>query len=288
MIEFEKPYFRKPYFFLLKEGEDKISLYYSISETISEAKNKDTKMDFDKSSKTELVKLIKKILDSEENLNKKDTYNALFKLKNKSIKKDKQKKEGGEIQELIDDDGTFATSNIPILDKGQHTSWTQDMRAALTRQPGATFPFKARVYYGESEEEKQTIDEENFSDAYGYDEIYDEDTKTFKECVEVFKELDIEDPFERYERCMSFGFDPNLDKNKQQRIVELKKEKMKRVLDELLLKKKPTETEFSKKYSEDDNEDSVIYKILLRNVESIKKIAEKENIDITKLIKHLK
>jgi hypothetical protein len=176
MIEFEKPYFRKPYYFRLEDGKDKISLYYSVSETISEAKGKDNKIDFDKTSESELKKLIKKILDSGKKLNPKDVYNSLFKLKNKS-KNNKTKKEGGEIEELVDDDGTFSTSNIPILDMGQHTSWTQDMRAALIRQAGSTFPFKARIYYGESEEEQEIIDEEDFSDAYGYEEIEGEDLK---------------------------------------------------------------------------------------------------------------
>ncbi len=288
MIEFEKPYFRKPYYFRLEDGKDKISLYYSVSETISEAKGKDNKIDFDKTSESELKKLIKEILDSGKKLNPKDVYNSLFKLKNKS-KNNKTKKEGGEIEELVDDDGTFSTSNIPILDMGQHTSWTQDMRAALIRQAGSTFPFKARIYYGESEEEQEIIDEEDFSDAYGYEEIEGEDVKTFKGCISVFKDLEIEDPFERYERCMSFGFDPELDKNHQQRIVELKKEKMKNILDELLLNKKSDEKEISKKNIDDDtDEESVIYKLLLRNIESIKKIAEKENIDISKLIKKLK
>jgi len=286
MIEFEKPYFRKPYYFRLEDGKDKISLYYSVSETISEAKGKDNKIDFDKTSESELKKLIKKILDSGKKLNPKDVYNSLFKLKNKS-KNNKTKKEGGEIEELVDDDGTFSTSNVPILDMGQHTSWTQDMRAALIRQAGSTFPFKARIYYGESEEEQEIIDEEKFSDAYGYEEIEGEDVKTFKGCISVFKDLEIENPFERYERCMTFGFDPELDKDHQQRIVELKKEKMKNILDELLLTKKSDEKEISKKDSENED-DSVIYKLLLRNIESIKKIAEKENIDISKLIKKLK
>jgi len=84
MIEFEKPYFRKPYYFRLEDGKDKISLYYSVSETISEAKGKDNKIDFDKTSESELKKLIKKILDSGKKLNPKDVYNSLFKLKNKS------------------------------------------------------------------------------------------------------------------------------------------------------------------------------------------------------------
>jgi hypothetical protein len=40
--------------------------------------------------------------------------------------------------------------------------------------------------------------------------------------------------------------------------------------------------------SKDGSEDSPVSKILVKNLESIKKIAEKEGISINKLIKHLK
>ena len=38
MIEFGKEYFEKPYYFYIKDRGDKISLYYSVSETISESR----------------------------------------------------------------------------------------------------------------------------------------------------------------------------------------------------------------------------------------------------------
>jgi hypothetical protein len=152
---------------------------------------------------------------------------------------------------------------------------------------GGNFPFKARVYYGESKENGKVLDEEDFSDAYGYEEIEDDNVKSFEGCLRVFKDLEIKDPFERYERCMSFGFDPELDDEGKQRIVELQKDKMRQMIDELLLNKKSKDDDVVKK-NKDDNDDSVISKILMRNIESIKKIAEKEGVDINKLIKHLK
>ena len=54
-----------------------------------------------------------------------------------------------------------------------------------------------------------------------------------------------------------------------------------------LLDKKKKSGDVVKKDSNEDDE-SPISKILLRNIESIKKIAEKEGIDLNKLIKHLK
>jgi len=62
---------------------------------------------------------------------------------------------------------------------------------------------------------------------------------------------------------------------------------MKKMIDEILLDKKKKSGDVVKKDSNEDNE-SPISKILLRNIESIKKIAEKEGIDLNKLIKHLK
>jgi hypothetical protein len=38
MIEFDKEYFNKPYYFFLKDKGNKISLYYSVSDTLTEAK----------------------------------------------------------------------------------------------------------------------------------------------------------------------------------------------------------------------------------------------------------
>jgi hypothetical protein len=369
MIEFNKEYFQKPYYFFLKDKGSKISLYYSVSETLTEAKKEDNKIDFPKNDENKVKSFISKILKSGKKISPETIQKHLKKmlsgaknemLETKLVAKiiakslssfvktgdfdlDKEdsdflkaqskdiikvlpivifqivpgssvatpfiielgnklgiklnskipekyltkEKEGGEIDELVDSDGTLSNSSIPILDQGQHTQWTQDMRASLSRMASGGFPFKARVFYGESEEKEKVLDEEDFSDAYGYEEIDDENVKTFKGCIGVFKDLEIKDPFERYERCMSFGFDPELDEEGKQRIVELRKDKMVQMIDELLLNKKSNDDEVVKK-EKDEDDDSVISKILMRNLESIKKIAEKEGIDLDKLVKHLK
>jgi hypothetical protein len=71
----------------------------------------------------------------------------------------------------------------------------------------------------------------------------------------------------------------------KRRLAELEKEKMDSMLDEILLTKKNRSKEVVKK----DNEDKgPVSKILMRNIESIKRIADKEGISIDKLIRHLK
>jgi hypothetical protein len=193
--------------------------------------------------------------------------------------------QSGEIDEFVDEDGTFSSSAIPILDRSQHTQWTQDMRASLTRMASGGFPFKARIYYGESIDGESTIDEENFLHAFGKEEMDNENVKTFKECLKVFKDLEVKDPFERYERCMSFGFDPELDDEGKQRIVELRKEKMRQMIDELLLDKKTKEEEI---YEKEKQSQSPVEKIIIRNLEAIKKIADKHGLELRHLLKKVK
>lgn len=369
MIELNKEYFKKPYYFFLKDKGTKISLYYSVSNTLNEAKEKDEKIDIPKTQEKKVKNLIGNILKSNKTFSSTTIKNAFkklladtkkevgetkllakiiakalnsyikegelnldedditfiksqskdilkvlplvvfqivpgstiatpfivalaekagIKLSSKIPEKYKNKesnKEGGEIDELVDADGSMSSSNIPILDMGQHTQWTQDMRASLSRMASGGFPYKARIWFSESEENQEPLEEEDFSDAYGYEEIDDDNIKTFKGCIGVFKDLEISDPFERYERCMSFGFDPELDEEGKQRIVELRKEKMRQMIDELLLNKKSKDKDIKTKDSDDD---SPINKILMRNLESIKKLAEKEGISLDKLVKHLK
>jgi hypothetical protein len=164
------------------------------------------------------------------------------------------------------------------------------------------FPF-IRVYYGESEEEVDNLlGEINMEDAFGYEET--EDAKSYKEASKILKKMGVEDPFERNDRLETMGFDPEyddqLEKQKEngfckdcfskRRLSELEKGKMQKMLDEILLSKKNKSNDVvkTKKNDEKDNDDSVISKLLIRNIEAIKRLAEKEGVSIDKLIKHLK
>ena len=60
------------------------------------------------------------------------------------------------------------------------------------------------------------------------------------------------------------------------------------MIDEILITKKSGDKDFVKKNIEKDQENSVVEKILIRNVEAVKRLADKEGIDINKLIKKLK
>ena len=67
---------------------------------------------------------------------------------------------------------------------------------------------------------------------------------------------------------------------------ELQNQKMEKLIDEILLSKKQDSESIVKKQSE--TSDSPIEQILLRNLESVKRLADKEGLDINKLVKHLK
>ena len=67
-------------------------------------------------------------------------------------------------------------------------------------------------------------------------------------------------------------------------MVELSKEKV----DEILISKKNKDKDIVKKSKEEKEDDSFMSKLLIRNIEAIKRLADKENISIEKLVKHLK
>lgn len=218
--------------------------------------------------------------------------------KSKVKSKNKKTKEDGEIDELVDASGSFIGSEYPILDQGLHPRKTMDVTVASTRQTNNPILRGYRVYYGESEEKEKTIDEVNYENAFGFDEVDDE--KTFADADKVLdKELGIEDEENRKDRLDQFGFDPELDKElkndkkngkckkcfTKRRLSELQNQKMEKLLDEILLDKKKNSSEMVEK---EGNETSPVEKILMRNLESIKTLADKEGIDINKLVRHLK
>jgi len=227
-----------------------------------------------------------------------------IKLNTKIPEKYKEKKDeekiDGEMTEFVDSDGTFAGSNIPILNLGLHPRKTQDQTVIATRQTNNPVVRGYRVYYGESVEndDDKLLDEVDMSDAFGYEET--EDVPTYSKANKVLKKMGIEDPFERHDRLEVMGFDPKYDKQLKQekrrgkckncftkrRLSEIEREKMIRMIDEIILNKKNKTNDVVKKDSEIDN--TSVNKILTRNLQSIKRIAEKEGISINHLIKILK
>jgi hypothetical protein len=226
-----------------------------------------------------------------------------IKLNSKIPEKHKEKKSGGEIDELVNSDGSMIGKSTPMLDLGMHPRKTMDQTIMATRQTNNPVVRGYRVYYGESEEkdDEKMLDEYDLKPTFAYDET--EDVSTYDEADEVLIDLGIEDDCERHERLEVLGFDPNLDKQLKQekergeckncftkrRLSELEKQKMTKMIDEILVGKKSNNDDFVKKTEEEEDEDkSPISKILMRNIESIKKIAEKEGISLNKLFKHFK
>jgi hypothetical protein len=175
-----------------------------------------------------------------------------------------------------------------------------DQTVRMTR--GNTWPF-VRVYYGESEEEQEnTISEVDQLESFGFKET--KYAPSYEVANNILKKMGVEDPIERQERTERLGFDPVLDKDLKiekkrgrckkcfvkKRLVELEEAQMARMIDEILLGKKSKNSDLVKKFKDEQNtkDEGPISKILKRNIESIKKIAEKEGISIHKLMKHFK
>jgi hypothetical protein len=225
-----------------------------------------------------------------------------IKLNSKIPKKHQEEKNDGEISELVNADGSMVGKSTPILQLDMHPRKTMDQTVVATRQTNNPMVRGYRVYYGESEEkdDEKMLDEVDYSDAFGYDET--ENVSTYDDADEVLADLGIEDPFERNERLEVLGFDPQLDKQLKQekkrgeckncftkrRLSELENQKMVKMIDEILLDKKHNSKDVLVKSKDDDEEKSPISKILMRNIESIKKIAEREGLSLNKLIKHFK
>jgi hypothetical protein len=288
-MEFNKEYFSSPYYFYIKEGKDTISVYFSVSSTLTEARKKDEIVKFDKKNRKEVEKTISKI--------QKDK-----KLKtNSQIKKTLEKKKD-ELGELVDYDGSFLSSKIQIHNPYLSPKRTTDQEVIATRQTNNPITRGYRVYWGEGQEETdEVINETDFSDAFGYEETKDKNgPETFKTFV---KELGL-DKEEAADRTRQQGKEPDAKKHRQklkrvpkkikkqkgfidrmtisekENLEEEKKSLMKKMVEDIVLKKKSGDKEVSKKTG--------LSKILMKNLENIKKLADKEGIEISDLVKILK
>ena len=290
MIKLNEEYFNSPYYFFCKDKGNKIAIYFSVSNTISESRKNDEVIVVDKEIFKDIQKIITNILNSGKKLSKQYIHKLL------SSKSKSNNKSNGEIGELVNPDGSIIGSNIPILNQRNLAKKTMDQTVKMSRSN--QFPY-FRWYWNESKENNsdKLLDENDQSETFGWEET--ENASTYDEADEIFKdELGVEDDIERDERVKRLGFDKNLDK-------QLKNEKkrgkckncftkrrlsefVKQNVDEMIFSKKAKEKEFVKKNKLDDSENSVMSRLLIRNIEAIKRLAEKENIKIEKLIKHLK
>ena len=274
MINYNTEYFNEGRYFFLKDRGDTISLYYAIAETLTESRKKDEKKVFDKKHEKKLKKMVEKILNSKQKLSKKVVDSAL-----KSVEK------SGEIDELIDADGTMLGSKIPPLDMTLHPRKTLDQTIGMSRVTNDPVTRGYRVYYGESEEkDENVVSEVNMEDAFGYEETKDKD---FKDTVKTLKNMGTENPVERAKQFGKLKDVTRKNGKLKQRIVEkeklseVQKQKMVKMVEDIITKK-------SKDDSDVLGKDSSISKILMNNLKSIKKLAEKEGISLSQLMKALK
>jgi len=273
MINFNTEYYSNNYYFFLKERTDKISLYYSIADTLTESRKNDERIDFDKKDLKKVKNIVGNVLNSKTKVSK----NALTK-KLKSIKPKK------EIDELVDADGTMLSSKIPFLNQTLTPHKTTDQTVAMSRITNDPLTRGYRVYYGEGEEgSDEVINEVDYSEAFGYEETKDMD---FNNTVKTLKKMGVENAIERAKQFGKLPKQKREDGELKQRlsekdsIEEQQRKKMIKMVEDMLTKKSSNNSDVVK--------DKGISKILLKNIQSIKKIADKEGISINMLIKALK
>ena len=282
MINFNTEYYSNNYYFFLKERTDKISLYYSIADTLTESRQNDERIDFDKKDSKKVKNIVGNVLKSKTKVSK----DALTK-KLKSIKPKK------EIDELVDSDGSMLSSKIPFLNQTLTPHKTTDQTVAMARITNDPVTRGYRVYYGESEEKSdEVINEVDYSEAFGYEETKDMD---FDDTVKTLEEMGVENAIER---AKQFGKLPKEEiengelrqrLSEKDSIEEQQKQKMIKMVEDMLTKKSKSSDVVKKSFGNSDViKNKGVSKILLKNIESIKKIADKEGISINMLIKALK
>jgi hypothetical protein len=207
----------------------------------------------------------------------------IFKSKTKKEKNSKEE----EVTELVDVDGTWNSSSIPILDPASSLqgSTTMDKTVGMARNPRDPMMRGWYGYYGEGK-----ISEENMRDAFGYEDTlfmdYDETVEYFEKKLGLDNDASIE-------RTVQQGKKPKLHKKVPKKIKDKKN-----FIDRLILKEKGLDEVsdivediiFDKDPKDKGKElkKTDIHPLLVRNLNQIKKMAKQNGITIQELIKLLK
>lgn len=259
MITLDKEFFYKSYYFFLKENKNDYSFYFSCEDTLTEARKKDEVVKIPKDKLNKIEKYLEKVL--------------------KTKKKKSTKEMKSEIEELVDGDGSFMNSKIPILDPKMHPRKTMDQTIAMAVQPSDIFRrgYSYRSYFGE----------EDMSKAFGYEETKDLPPK---ETIKKLKKMGVEDPVGRAEEM---GKVPKLDKKKKEgadmrirlqekeKIEELQKRKAIKVLEDIIVNKKNQDN------SEVSSKEKKVSSIIKKQINSLMKQAEKQGMSKKDIIKLL-
>lgn len=268
MINLDTEYFSSPYYFYLTEKKDNYNLYFSVNNSLNEARDSDKMVKISKDKIEKVKKFLEKLLKSKD---KKESENV-----------------EGELEELVNADGNLINSKIPILDPKMHPRKTLDQTVAAARQTNDPF-FRGRSYrsyFGESE-----MTEEDMSGAFGYEETKDLDGK---ETYEYYKnELEME-PDEAKDRTEQQGKDPSGKKDKKSKfykdknfitratISELQKKKAIKVLEDILVKKGKDNSEVEKSVEIEE-----LPKEVKTHLNSLKSYAKSKGLTMKQLTKLL-
>jgi hypothetical protein len=204
----------------------------------------------------------------------------------KTFKEKTKKGKEQEVTELVDDDGTWSSDNTPILDPAssgmKNNPSITDKAVHQARMPRDPLLRGWYGYYGESE-----IKEEDMEKAFGFEDTmfmdYDDTVKHYQKKLGLDKDASIG-------RAVQQGKKPNLHKRTPKKI-----RKKKNYIDRLILKEKDIDE------SENLGEDILIDKdanqngelndgtsnvnpILLRNINSLKKMAKSQGISTKELM----
>jgi hypothetical protein len=259
----------------MKDRGTKVSLYYNVAETLSESRKSDEKIEFDKKDSKKVKGVVYAALKTKNKVGKK--------VLDKKFKDIKSKSKPKEIDEFVDEDGLMLGSRIPDINHTLSPRKTTDQYVAMSRTTNDPVTRGYRVYYGESKEGEEVINEVDYSEAFGYDETKDMD---FKNTVKKLKEMGVENPVERAKQFGKIPKEEVEDGELRQRlsekesIEEQQKKMMKKMVEDILTKKS--------KDSSDVIKNTGVSKILKKNLKVIKNIADKEGISINMLIKALK
>ncbi len=197
----------------------------------------------------------------------------------KEATKKQSKGKEEEVTELVDDDSTWLSSSIPIMDPASSLkgSSTTDRTVGMARMPRDPLLRGWYGYYGENE-----IKEEDMSDAFGFDDTM---FMNYKQTVKHYQKKLGLDKDDAIDRTGQQGKKPNLIKRAPKKL-----KKKKHFIDRLILKEK--EIDESEEVREDkliDKKDtSVAGSIIKRNVMSLKNMASKHGITVDQLIRLLK
>ena len=254
-----KEFFQSPYYFFLNKKGDEYILHFSVSENIVEARKKEDKIVIPKNKLKDIKNYVKGLKNKKKG--------------GKEIKK--------EIEELVDANGSFSNSSIPILDPHLHPKKTMDQTVVTARITNDPVTRGYRTYYGES------VSETDMSKAFGYEETKDMDGKETYGYLK--KKMGMSDD-EAKKRTEEFGKDPSGEKDKKSKYSKNRKFVTKATLSEIQKQRvyKMLEDVLVNKDSEVTEKDISASNILIKNIKALKKQGEQEGLSVSDLIKLFK